>query len=133
MLIVGLTIGIVVAVGIIFLVIKSLALKLLSLALLVVAFTLVIALGGDKLNQFVKPFAIDHDTVQIYQEGKPVQFKVSDVRRVDVTKDVEGGLIVTFTVEGFTYSFSTNKISYEWALKNKLNKEFGMVLYDTTN
>lgn len=133
MLIVGLTLGIVLVVGIIFWVIKSLALKLLSLTLLVVAFTLVIALGGDKLSQFVKPFSIDHDTVQIYQEGVPVQFKISEVRRVDVTNAIQGGLNITFIVEGYEYSFSTSKIAYEWTLKNELNKKFSTLLYDATN
>lgn len=106
--------------------------KLFSLLLLVLTFTLVISLGGDKLSQVVKPFSMDNNTVQIYQEGEPVQFKISEVRRVDVTSAVTGGIKITFIVEGFTYSFTTNQLSYEWALKNKLNKEFGSLMYDAT-
>lgn len=132
MLILGLLIGVLIAVGVVFLVVKSLVIKLLSLLLLVFALVLVLAFTGNKLQESFKPIAIEDNVVQVYQDGEPVQFKVKEVTRVDVTNDPEGGKKVTFTVEGFLYSTNVSGLGYGWVLKNELNKHFSKVIYDAT-
>lgn len=132
MLIIALTVGIVIAVGIIFMVIKSVVIKLISMTLLVIALVLVIALGSDMIKEKVKPITIDNNTVIVYHEGEEVEFKARQVRRLDVANGTEGGIVITFIVEGFSYPVKVGKFSYEWGLKNELNKKFSAVMNDAT-
>lgn len=132
MLIVGLVVGIILAVGLIFLFVKSVVIKLLSMGLLVLTLVLAIALGGEKFSGFISPITIDDGVVQVQHEGKTVSFTAKDVSRIDVYKDVEGKIGITFNVKAQLYTVTISSFAYEWGVKNALIKAFGNVVNDST-
>lgn len=133
MVIAGLIIGIVIITALIFLLLKSMVVKLLALSLVVLAFVLVIALGGNKFNSFVKPIGIEDDKVLVYQDGEPIQFNASEVTRVDVYENTQTGkLAVRFVVSANMYEISISSLAYEFGIRNALLKTFGNLVNDST-
>ena len=107
--------------------------KLLSLGLVVLAFVLVFALGGNKFNSFVKPIGIEGRELLIYYEDEPLLFDVAEVTRVDVYDDSKTGkLTVRFVINANMYEIPVGTFAYEFGVRNALIKAFGNLVHDST-
>lgn len=125
-----LMVGIILLVAIIFIVIRSVVMKLISMGILVLALVLVVSLGATKFNGLITPIAISSEEISLYVEGEPKEFLLEQVQRVDI-KELEGWKVeITFSVGGFIIPMTMNSLIYEWGVQNVLYKTFGNKIYD---
>lgn len=132
MKIIALTLALIIVVAIVFIIVKSVMVKLISMFILVFGLILVFAFFGDNIKSKTQPIAIDNTTLIVYQDGEKMEIPNRTIQRVDVNIAEGGKVVITFIKGDARILVEVSKFSYEWRLKNSLNKQFQGRIYDHT-
>lgn len=107
----------------IFIIVRSIVFKLTAGFIFILSVVMMFVVFGDNIKSKTSPLAINDEVVQLYIEGEKVTFPKSDVVRIYVGKPTDK-VKVEFINVNAQYTIEISNFAYEWAVKNKLKRDF---------
>ena len=112
-----------VATAAVFIIVRSMILKMVAGFIFITSLVMVFVFFGDSIKAKTTPIAMGDGVVQLYVEGEKIIIPKDQINRVYVGKP--GSKVkLEFITNGQIVAVEVSEFAYEWTIKNSLKREF---------